>query len=101
MLNGCLLIILGGLKLHQELGLFAWLAIGFGVYGGIIFGGFAFFPHQLPAWIEFLCFGNMQEEYYHLVWSARRDLCPDVIDRTWILPMLLAVVEIAGFSGLL
>lgn len=99
MLNGCWLIVLSGISLRHELGFFGWALIGLGVYGGILFGGFALFPHELPEWIDALCIGNMREEYCDLVWSSRRDLYPDKVDRTWVVPAVVGLIELLGFSG--
>jgi len=98
MINGSWLLFLSSVALRHELGAIAWLVAAFSIYGGVIFVGFVMFPHEIPAIVHFLCVGDMEAEYYALLWPSTIDLWPDTVDRTWIWPAVAAILELLGFT---
>jgi len=99
LVNGSWLLLLSAVALRHQFGAIWWVIAAFSIYSGAIFAGFVLNPHRVPEWVEMLCFGNMEAEYYALLWPSAIDLWPDSVDKTWRWPAIAAIVELLGFAG--
>lgn len=99
LVTASLLVMLSGITVLKDWGAVGWLAIAGGLYSGVICLGFSLYPREIPYSLEILCVGNIEEEFYSLMWGTRQVMEHDVVDRTWRLPALAAAILLIGFAG--
>lgn len=82
----------------RQYGWAALLCTGFGVYVGVIMFSFARWPADIPGAVSAICFGNMEQEIYGLLWPQYEDVPADTVDTTWRVPAVFGALLILMFA---